>query len=106
MENKRYKDLKVTEGTYVPPVTVNYPEDDPYVGLHKPVYDRKFPEVDANYPYLEETFLNRWRMFWGYIFILRTLGWILRVKYGLRWKVEGVGTARLVVCVVGFVSLI
>ena len=45
--NKRYKDLKVTEGTYVPPVTRNYPEDDPYVGLYKPVYDRDYPEIDA-----------------------------------------------------------
>lgn len=89
MTNKRYQDLKVTEGTYVPQVKTDYPEDDPYVGLYKPVYDHDFPEVDANYPYLEETFHNKWRMFWGYIFVLRPLGWILRIKYGLRWKIEG-----------------
>ena len=35
--NKRYQDLKVTEGTYVPPERMDYPEDDPYVGLYKPV---------------------------------------------------------------------
>jgi 1-acyl-sn-glycerol-3-phosphate acyltransferase len=28
-------------------------------------------------------------MFWAYIFVLRTLGFILRIKYGLRWRVEG-----------------
>ena len=89
MENKRYKELKVREGVYVPPVRTDYPEDEPYVGLYQPVYDRDFPEVDGNYPYLDESFRNRWRMFWGYIFILRPLGLILRIKYGLRWQIEG-----------------
>lgn len=89
MKNKRYKDLKVTEGTYVPPVTTDFPEDDPYVGLYQPVYDRDFPAVDAEYPYFDESFRNRWRMFWAYIFILRTLGFILRIRYGLRWRMEG-----------------
>lgn len=89
MENKRYIDLKVTEGTYVPPVTTDYPEDDPYVGLYKPVYDREFPAIDATYPYFDESWHNRLRSFWGYVFVLRTLGLILRIKYGLRWKIEG-----------------
>ena len=87
--NKRYKELRVTEGTYVPPVTTDYPEEEPYVGLYKPVYDRDFPAVDANYPYFDESFRNRWRSFWGYVFVLRPLGWMLRVKYGLRWRIEG-----------------
>ncbi len=86
--NKRYQDLKVTPGTYVPPVKTDYPEEDPYVGLYKPVYDRDFPAVDATYPYAADSFYIRWRSFWGYIFILRTLGIALRFKYGLRWKLE------------------
>lgn len=89
MTNKRYIDLKVTEGTYVPPVTIDYPEDDPYVGLYKPVYDREYGPVDATYPYFDESFANKRLMFLGYTFVLRTLGWILRIKYGLRWKIEG-----------------
>ena len=89
MTNKRYIDLKVTPGTYVPPVTVDYPEDDPYVGLYKPVYDREFPEVDAAYPYFDESAHNRWLTFYGYNFVLPLLGLILRIKYGLRWKIEG-----------------
>ena len=89
MTNKRYIDLKVTEGTYVPPVTMDYPEDDPYVGLYKPVYDREYGPVDATYPYFDESFANKRLMFLGYTFVLRTLGWILRIKYGLRWKIEG-----------------
>ena len=87
--NKRYENLKVTPGTYVPPVTRDYPEEEPYIGLYQPVYDRDFPDIDANYPYFDESFRNRWRMFWAYIFILRVLGLILRIKYGLRWKIEG-----------------
>ena len=89
MTNKRYKDLKVTPGTYVPPVTLDYPEDEPYVGLYKPVYDREFPAVDANYPYVDDSFRSRLRMGWGYFFVLRLLSVVLRIKYGLRWKMEG-----------------
>ena len=89
MENKRYKDLKVTAGTYVPPEKMDYPEDDPYVGLYKPVYDRDFPAVDASYPYFDTSFRTRILQFLAYHIILRILGWILRFKYGLRWQVEG-----------------
>jgi len=89
MDNKRYKDLKVTEGTYVPPVQTDFPEDDPYVGLYQPVYDHEFPAVDADYPYFDVSFKNRLRVFLAYAFILRTLGLILRIKYGLRWRREG-----------------
>ena len=89
MVNKRYQDLKVTEGTYIPPVTRDYPEDNPYVGMYKPVYDRPFPAVDATYPYFDESRRNRWRIGWGYFFVLRFLGLILRIRYGLRWRVEG-----------------
>ena len=88
MENKRYTDLKVTEGTYVPPVTMSYPEDDPYVGLYKPVYDREYLPVDATYPYYDPSWRNRLRVWYGYSFVLRILGWILRIRYGLRWRIE------------------
>lgn len=89
MENKRYTDLKVTEGTYVPPVTMNYPEDDPYVGLYQPVYDREYLPVDATYPFYDPSWRNRLRVAFGYAFVLRSLGWILRIRYGLRWRIEG-----------------
>lgn len=87
--NKRYADLKVTAGTYVPPVLADYPEDEPYTGLYKPVYDREFPAVDASYPYFDVSLRNRLRQCLGYQFFLRPLGWILRIKYGLRWRIEG-----------------
>ena len=96
--NKRYKDSKITEETYVPPVTIEYPEDDPYVGLYKPVYDREFGPVDANYPYFDESLTNRCRVFCGYAIVLRIFGWVLRLKYGLRWKIEGEDTWRRSSC--------
>ena len=89
MVNKRYTDLKVTEGTYVPPVTMNYPEDDPYVGLYQPVYDREYLPIDATYPYYDPSWRNKLRVAFGYAFVLRPLGWILRIRYGLRWRIEG-----------------
>lgn len=87
--NKRYIDLQVNPGTYVPPVTIDYPEDDPYVGLYKPVYDREYPEVDADYPYVDESPRNKRTIFFGYHILLRLLGCVLRIKYGLRWRREG-----------------
>lgn len=89
MENKRYQDLKVRPGTYVPPVNIAYPDDDPYVGLYQPVYDRDFPAVDASYPYFDESPKTRRLIFRCYAFILPLLGFILRFKYGLRWQIEG-----------------
>ena len=83
--NKRYEDLKVTPGTYVPPVTTDYPEDNPYEGMYKPVYDRDFPVVDATYPYVDDTWQNKLRIWYGYHVMLRLLGLILRIKYGLRF---------------------
>lgn len=83
--NKRYEDLKVTPGTYVPPVTTDYPEDNPYEGMYKPVYDRDFPAVDATYPYVDDTWQNKLRIWYGYHVVLRLLGLILRIKYGLRF---------------------
>jgi len=89
MENKRYQHLKVTPGTYVPPVQVDYPEEDPYVGLYRPVYDREFPAVDANYPYFDESPKTLRLIRRGYCVVLRTLGVLLRIQYGLRWRIEG-----------------
>ena len=87
--NKRYEKLKVTEGTYVPPAVSDYPEEEPYAGMYKPVYNRPFPKVDANYPYVNDTWQNRLGIWFGYHIVRPILGHVLRIKYGLRWKVEG-----------------
>lgn len=84
--NKRYTDLEVAPGTYVPQTSTDYPEDDPYVGLYKPVYDRDYPEVDADYVYVNDSWQNRLLIFYGYYIVLRLLGLILRIRYGLKWR--------------------
>lgn len=85
MENKRYKDLKVTPGTYVPPLNLAYPEDNPYEGMYKPVYDRDYPAINADYPFVDDSWQNTLRLLWGYYVVRPILGLVLRVKYGLRW---------------------
>ena len=84
--NKRYKDLEVAPGTYVPQTGMNYPEDEPYEGLYKPVYDRDYPAADADYPYVDDTWQNKLRILFGYYVVLRLLGLILRIRYGLKWR--------------------
>ena len=88
--NKRYKELEVTEGTYVPPVRLDYPEEDPYEGMYKPVYDRPYPAIDASYPYVDDSWQNRLRIWFGYYVVLQILKvFVLYVKYGLRYKGRG-----------------
>ena len=78
--------MQVEPGVYIPDVGINYPEDDPYARLYRPVYDRKVV-VGANYPYLNESFKYRflnWFM-WG-LLLKVGLGIKLRVQMGLRFK--------------------
>ncbi len=89
MTDSRYSNLQVTADTYVPPVRTHFPEDDPYIGLYQPVYDHPFPEVDVSFPYVDDSFGNRLHIWFGQHFILAILGIILRIKYGLRWRVDG-----------------
>lgn len=84
--NKRYQDLATEKEVYIPDVGIDYPEDDPYARLYKPVYDRNVV-VDANYPYLNNSlkycFFN-WSM-WG-LLLKFGLGLKLRTQMGLRFK--------------------
>lgn len=82
--NKRYEDLKVAEGVYVPKPQMDYPEDDPYLHLVNAPQDREMT-IDENYPYLDDRPLTRFNHWWAYRVILhRCLGVFLRVKMGLR----------------------
>ncbi len=84
--NKRYVDLKVTQGTYVPPVTLPYPEDNPFEGMYKPVFTHEV-KVDASYPFVNDSCSMRRDNWIVYNLILRFLMRImLHVKMGLRFK--------------------
>lgn len=84
--NKRYQDLATEKNVYIPDVGIDYPEDDPYARLYKPVYDRNVV-VDANYPYLNNSLKYRffnWSM-WD-LLLKFGLGLRLRIQMGLRFK--------------------
>ena len=84
--NKRYQDLATEKNVYIPDVGIDYPEDDPYARLYKPVYDRDVV-VDANYPYLNNSLKYRffnWSM-WD-LLLKFGLGLKLRIQMGLRFK--------------------
>lgn len=84
--NKRYNDLVVKEGVYVPSVGLDYPEDDPYQGIYKPVYDHVV-KVDADYPFVDDSFKNKFNNWVGYLGLVYFLLAIrLYVRMGLRVK--------------------
>lgn len=84
--NKRYQDLATEKNVYIPDVGIDYPEDDPYARLYKPVYDRNVV-VDANYPYLNNSLKYRFFNWSMWNLLLRFgLGLKLRIQMGLRFK--------------------
>ena len=88
-DNKRYKDLVVKPGVYVPDAGIDYPEDNPTTRLFKAEKDREFV-VDENYPFVDDR--RSWRLeqkYWGWPFVLYfAVGFLnLQCKYGLR--IEG-----------------
>lgn len=83
-QNKRYKDLQVEQGVYVPTPQLDYPEDDPYLHLVNAPQDRELA-IDENYPYLNDSTSYRFNLWWAYWIILRLcLNVMLHVKMGLR----------------------
>ncbi len=83
-QNKRYKDLRVEPGVYVPAPQLDYPEDDPYLHLVNAPQDRELV-IDASYPYLNDSRLYRFNLWWAYRVILDfCLNLLLHVKMGLR----------------------
>ena len=87
--NRRYQNLEVKPGVYIPDLGIAYPENDPVTRLFKAEQDREFV-VDENYPFVDDR--RSWRLeqkFFGWPFVLHfSVGFLmLRCKYGLR--VEG-----------------
>lgn len=86
-DNLRYKNLKVKEGTYIPDVGLDYPENEP---LARMVPVRKVRDVvfDETYPYYDNSFKARLRRNIAYCCIVDTLlPLVVKLKFGLR--IEG-----------------
>lgn len=85
-DNKRYKDLQVADGVYVPDIGINYPEDNPVARLLNAPKDREIA-FDENYPYIDDTFSFRFQNWLGYVFVLyAALMPVNTIKYGIRFR--------------------
>ena len=85
-DNKRYKDLQVSAGVYIPDVGINYPEDNPVERLLNAPKDREIV-FDENYPYLDDSFSFRLQNWLGYVFVLYgALMPVNTIKYGIRFR--------------------
>lgn len=84
--NKRYRELKVREGEYVPDIGMDYPEDDPLVRL-VPTKIVKHQVFDENYPFVDRSFKGRIHRIFANIFINRGIvAFLNRVLFGIRFE--------------------
>ncbi len=85
-DNKRYKDLQVADGVYIPDVGIRYPEENPVERLLNAHKDREIA-FDENYPYIDDSFSFRLQNFLGYVFVLYSaLMPVNTIRYGLRFR--------------------
>ena len=83
---KKYEELKVAEGVYVPQMGINYPEDNPYEQLVQPKFTSVFT-VDENYPFVDDSLRARINTAILVPLICRFLLRLkLRIQMGLRYK--------------------
>ncbi len=79
-ENKRYQDLKVSDGVFVPDMENTFPEDHPYVHMF-PIIKVKKINFDENYPYLDDSL---WFKFHHWV-CMTTVHTLLNIGMRLRW---------------------
>ena len=83
---KKYEELQVAEGVYVPQMGINYPEGNPYEQLVQPKFTSVFT-VDENYPFVDESLRARINTAILVPLIVRFLLRLkLRIQMGLRYK--------------------
>lgn len=86
-DNLRYRTLQIKEGTYIPDVGMEYPENEPLARL-MPVRKVRDVVFDETYPYYDNSFKARLRRNIAYGVIIRCLiPFVLKLKFGL--KIEG-----------------
>lgn len=71
-------------GQYVPEMGIQFDENDPYVRMYKPVYDREY-KVDEHYPFVDDSLKQRFSNFWAWYGVLNgVIRAQLRVRWGMR----------------------
>lgn len=82
--NKQYEALQVEQGVYIPHPAMDYPEDSPFT---RTLFPKHIKDVvfDADYPYLNDSWLYRFHLLWGYYLVIHVLLRLkLRLQMGLR----------------------
>lgn len=86
-DNSRYRDLKVADGTYVPDIGMDYPEDDPDARLVPTTkvrdikFDDTYPYYDNSFSYKVQRFIVSYIVAYGPVFLMN--------KFGFGMKIEG-----------------
>lgn len=87
IDNLKYREMEVREGTFLPDNDIVYPENDPYEHIVEVQYTGKQIALDETYPYLDNSFhykINRWIN----TFLLYTVVMPMnRIRFGV--KIEG-----------------
>ena len=82
--NKRYQEMKVEEGTFIPKPAMEYPEENPYERTLFPKQIKNI-EFDEHYPYLDDSWTYRFNLLWGYYIVIHIfLRLKVRIQMGLR----------------------
>lgn len=84
LENKRYAQMRLADGEYIPDVGIDYPEDDPLSRL-VPVKIVKEYKNDETYPFIDDSLKYRFSRAFTYLVVADfALSLVTRIKYGLR----------------------
>ncbi len=84
MENKQYKEMLLREGTFVPDVGLDYPQQDAFARMTTAHIDRSI-EFDENYKWIDDSFKAKFNNWIGYNFVVRAVLYpILRIVYDIK----------------------
>lgn len=75
LDNKRYKEMELAPGVYVPDMGIAYPEDDPMTRI-VPVKKVRDIKADESYPFVDNSFKAKFMRNFAYIFVV---GFALRI---------------------------
>jgi 1-acyl-sn-glycerol-3-phosphate acyltransferase len=82
--NQQYQEMQVAEGTYIPQPAMDYPQENPF---ERTLFPKHVKDIvfDEHYPYLDDSWANKFITMLGYYVIVRVfLRLKLRVQMGLR----------------------
>ena len=82
--NKQYQEMQVVEGTYIPQPAMDYPQENPF---ERTLFPKHVKDIvfDEHYPYLDDSWTNKFITMLGYYVIVRVfLRLKLRLQMGLR----------------------